>query len=184
MNWRAFAKALVPAVIGALLAALDMAVSGHVDPEHLRALVAGLLAAAAVYFTPNKPPGLPPPIFTRPPATAHITVPNTRKDPTTMDFQIQDDETGKTLAIIYLDVAGQPTSAPAGVTATYSLSDPSIATADPATGAITETVPVKLGEVQGNATLTNPDGSPGMPVAPATIVFVAGPAVSAQVVVA
>lgn len=56
MNWKSFAKSLIPALVGALLALADMVTSGQFDLVHERALAAGIITAIAVYLTPNQQP--------------------------------------------------------------------------------------------------------------------------------
>jgi len=56
LNWKSFAKAIVPAVIGVALAAADMIASGHFDIVRLRAVAAGIVTALIVYFVPNAGP--------------------------------------------------------------------------------------------------------------------------------
>lgn len=52
---RPFAKALVPAVLGALSVPISWVATGDFDLGSFRLAVAGVLTAAVVYWVPNRP---------------------------------------------------------------------------------------------------------------------------------
>lgn len=56
MNWKTFAKALVPTITGLLATITTWIVSGNLDVASLRWLAAGALTAIVVYFVPNAAP--------------------------------------------------------------------------------------------------------------------------------
>ena len=56
MNWRSFAKALVPAAGTALAVGIQWVASGEFDRAELATALTGLSAAAITYLVPNATP--------------------------------------------------------------------------------------------------------------------------------
>lgn len=54
MNWKSFAKALVPAVVGLLAAIINSSLTGTVDIGPISEATAGLVAAILTYLVPNQ----------------------------------------------------------------------------------------------------------------------------------
>jgi hypothetical protein len=103
---------------------------------------------------------LPPP---PPPATHAVIVITTTQGDTNMAGQITVDTTNETATLAYLDDKGDTdAAAPAGAVATFTSSDPAVATiaANPANPNVGDITPVAEGSTDIGVTLANADGSP------------------------